>query len=81
MLAPKDLSPEARVARASVLIRSNNHLHSASTHQIRAFLSDLKTRPQRQRELLCRLLRRAAVDASTKDSVVDPTVAHHTTAP
>ena len=49
---------------------------NASTAEVRAYLSELKTLPRSQRRLLCRLLRRAAANAPGKVSVVrlaDPT--------
>jgi len=79
MSATKDQSPEMKSATGGSLPKNPPRYYT--TAEIRAFLSDWKTRPQRQRELLCRLLRRAAVFASTKDSAIDPAVTHHTTAP
>jgi len=79
MSATKDQRPERKSATGDSLPK--DPLCGYSTVEIRAFLSDWKTRPQRQRELLCRMLRRAAVYASNKDSAVDPAVTHHTTAP
>jgi hypothetical protein len=49
---------------------------NASTAEVRAYLSELKTLPRSQRRLLCELLRRAAANAPGKVSVVrlaDPT--------
>lgn len=53
-------------------------LRLASTKEVRALLSDLSLRPLSQREFLCRLLKRAAVHAATKDSDVDPADTHPT---
>jgi hypothetical protein len=50
----------------------------ASTADIRALLSDLKTLPQGHRRLLCKLLRRAAAHAPRKVSVVRPADSHPT---
>ena len=41
-----------------------------SIAEIRAFLSSLKVLPSAEREFLCRLLKRAAAQASTTDSAV-----------
>jgi hypothetical protein len=41
-----------------------------STADIRAFLTGLKMRPWTEREFLCRLLKRAAAQASTTGSAV-----------
>lgn len=49
-----------------------------STKEVRALLSDLSLRPLSQREFLCRLLKRAAVHAATKDSAVYPADTHPT---
>jgi hypothetical protein len=52
------------------------YLRNASTADIRAFLSELKTLPHNHRRLLCKLLKRAAANAPGKVSVVrlaDPT--------
>jgi hypothetical protein len=49
---------------------------NASTAEVRAYLSELRTLPRSHRRLLCRLLRRAAANAPGKVSVVrlaDPT--------
>jgi len=81
MSAPKDQRIETKPAAGGSAKKTNKHTRYNSTAEIRAFLSDLKTRPQKQREMLCRMLRRAAAYASTKDSAVNPAVTHHTTAP
>jgi len=52
-----------------------------STADARAMLSDLSLRPLSQREFLCRLLKRAAAQAATKDSVVGPVESHHEPTP
>ena len=44
-------------------------------------LSDLSLRPFSQREFLCRLLKRTAAQAATKDSVVGPVESHHEPTP
>jgi hypothetical protein len=62
-------------------VQFKRSLRYASTADIRAFLCDLKMRPQTQRRLLCRLLRRAAAHASTTNSVVHPVEAHHKPTP
>lgn len=52
------------------------HFRHASTADVRAFLSELKTLPHSQRSLLCKLLRRAAMNTPGKVSAVhlaDPT--------
>lgn len=52
------------------------YLRNASTAEIRALLSELKTLPHSHRRLLCKLLKRAAANAPGKVSVVplaDPT--------
>ena len=46
------------------------HLRNASTAEIRAFLSELRTLPHSHRRLLCKLLKRAAPSAPGKVSVV-----------
>ena len=56
-------------------------LSKASTADIRAFLSELKTLPHSQRKLLCKLLKRAAATAPRKVSVVRPAVSHQTKKP
>lgn len=53
-------------------------LRVASTKEVRALLSDLSLRPLSQREFFCRLLKRAAVHAASKDSAVDTAESHHT---
>ena len=53
-------------------------LHNASTADIRAFLSELRTLPHSQRRLLCKLLRRAAAQTPGKVSVVQPADPHPT---
>ena len=50
----------------------------ASTADIRALLSELKTLPDNQRKLLCKLLKRAAATAPRKVSVVRLAVSHQT---
>ena len=81
MSAPNDPSPETPVATGGNLNEGTKPLRYSSTAEIRAFLSNLKMRPHSQRKVLCRMLRRAAVYASSKDSAVNPAVSHHTTAP
>ena len=57
------------------------NLQNASTADIRAFLSELKTLPHSHRKLLCKLLKRAAATAPRKVSVVRPADAHPTMKP
>jgi hypothetical protein len=52
------------------------NLRKASTADVRAFLSELKTLPHSHRRLLCKLLRRAAANAPGKVSVVHPADPH-----
>ena len=52
------------------------NFRKATTAEVRAFLSDLKTLPHSHRRLLCRLLRRAAAQATGKVSVVHPADPH-----
>ena len=62
-----------QIKRSCALARID--FRNASTAEVRAFLSELKTLPHSQRRLLCKLLRRAAI-APGKVSVVhlaDPT--------
>ena len=56
-------------------------LRKASTADIRAFLSELKTLPRSQRKLLCKLLKRAAATAPRKVSVVRLADPHQTMKP
>ena len=81
MSATKHAREETKPATGGSSQKRKNAPGYSSTTEIRAFLRDWKTRPQKQRELLCRMLRRAALYASTKDSAVSPAVTHHTTAP
>ncbi len=63
-----------QVSKSSALARID--FRNASTGEVRAFLSELKTLPRSHRKLLCKLLRRAAANAPGKVSVVrlaDPT--------
>ena len=53
-------------------------LSFASTDEVRALLSDLNTRSPSEREFFYKLLKRAATQAISKDSVVDPADTHHT---
>lgn len=57
------------------------NLRYVSTADIRTFLCDLKMRPQSHRRILCRMLRRAAAQASTTDSAIHPVEAHHNPTP
>ena len=66
------INPQIKKSGALARIDFRN----ASTAEVRAFLSELKTLPHSQRRLLCRLLRRAAAIAPGKVSAVhlaDPT--------
>ena len=65
--------------RTGGLARIN--FRKASTADIRALLSDLKTLPQGHRRLLCKLLRRAAATVPPKVSVVRPSDPHPTLQP
>ena len=56
-------------------------LRKASTADIRAFLSELKTLPHSHRKLLCKMLRRAAAHAPRKVSVVRLADPHQTMKP
>jgi len=78
MYGPNDSRADSKIARNSCAVETRKRLRTASTSDIRAFLCDLKMRPQSQRRLLCRLLRRAAAQARTTDSAVDPVEAHPT---
>jgi hypothetical protein len=53
-------------------------LSFASTDEVRALLRDLSTRSPSQREFFYRLLKRAAAQAISTDSVVDPADPHQT---
>ena len=55
-------------ARSGALARIN--LSQASTADVRAFLSELKTLPHSHRRVLCKLLRRAAAQGTGKVSAV-----------
>jgi len=57
-------------ALQDTLCQKSEHNHKPSTAEIRAFLSSLKMRPWTEREFMCRLLKRAAAQASTTDSAV-----------
>lgn len=61
--------------------KTRKRLRHSSTADVRAMLSDLSARPPSQREYLCKLLKRAATRASTKDFVVQPADTHHKTTP
>ena len=73
--------PMAAQAKTDPQVSSSGALarldfRNASTADVRAYLSELRTLPRSQRRLLCRLLRRAAANAPGKVSVVrlvDPT--------
>lgn len=65
---------DSQMPRSGALARID--FRNASTAEVRAYLSELKTLPRSHRKLLCRLLRRAAANAPGKVSVVhlaDPT--------
>ena len=57
-----------QISRSGALARID--FRNASTAEVRAFLSELKTLPRSHRKLLCKLLRRAAANAPGKVSVV-----------
>jgi hypothetical protein len=67
---------QKQISRSGVLARIN--FRKASTADIRAFLSELKTLPHSHRRLLCKLLRRAAAHAPRKVSVVRLADPHQT---
>jgi len=81
MLARKDQTSETTVALRGGFSKRNRTYRYRPTTEIRALLCDLKVRPHDQRQVLCRLLRRAAPYASSKDFAANPAVTHHTTAP
>ena len=63
-----------KISRNGALARID--FRNASTAEVRAYLSELKTLPRSHRRLLCKLLRRAAANAPGKVSVArlaDPT--------
>ena len=65
---------DPQISRSGALARID--FRNASTAEVRAYLSELKTLPRSHRRLLCKLLRRAAMNAPGKVSVVplaDPT--------
>jgi len=59
---------DPQISRSGALARID--FRNASTAEVRAYLSELRTLPRSQRRLLCRLLRRAAASAPGKVSVV-----------
>ena len=81
MYGPNDSRTDNTTVRVRCAVETGKCLRGATTADIRAFLCDLKMRPQSQRRLLCRLLRLAAAHASTTDSAVHPVEAHHTPTP
>ncbi|HUL34250.1 MAG TPA: hypothetical protein VL128_10235 [Candidatus Eisenbacteria bacterium] len=60
-------------------VPETNNARFATSAEVRAALTQLTLRPHGQRMVLCRLLRRAAAQASATISVVHPAVSHHTT--
>ncbi len=81
MYGSNDSRNDNKMVRVHCAVETTTSLRSASTADIRASLCDLKMRPESQRRLLCRLLRRAAAQASTTDSAVHPVEAHHISTP
>ena len=73
---PGPIPPQSRIRTQRNGALAKIHFSHASTADVRAFLSELKTLPHSQRSLLCKLLRRAAMNAPGKVSAVhlaDPT--------
>ena len=71
---PAQSRTNPQIKRNGALARID--FRNASTAEVRAFLSELKTLPRSHRRLLCRLLRRAAAVTPGKVSAVhlaDPT--------
>ena len=56
------------IPKSGALARIN--FRQASTAEVRAFLSELKTLPHSHRRVLCKLLRRAAAQGTGKISAV-----------
>jgi hypothetical protein len=81
MYGATETSSFSEATPASYSTEFKRNLRHASTSDIRAFLCDLKMRPQTQRRLLCRMLRRAAAQASTTDSAVHLVESHHKPTP
>ena len=66
-------------SKRQVIEREDNKcLSFASTDEVRALLTDLSTRTPSQREFFYKLLKRAAAQATSTDSVVDPADTHPT---
>jgi hypothetical protein len=65
---------QSKFPNSGALARIN--FRKASTAEVRAYLSELKTLPCTQRRLLCRLLKRAAALGTPKVSVVPLADAH-----
>jgi len=81
MFGPNETHEFSEATSAGDSAACKRNLRYASTADIRAFLCDLKMRPQSQRRILCRMLRRAAAYASTTVSVVHPVGTHHLPTP
>lgn len=81
MYGPIEVQSRNRPSIPKTRKTSKRDLRKASTTDIRAFLSELKTLPRSQRKLLCKLLKRAAATAPRKVSVVRPADPHLTMMP
>jgi hypothetical protein len=78
MYPPNQVQPTIKPAVPRAGGAAKRNLRDAKTSDIRAFLNELKTLPDYQRKLLCKLLKRAAATAPRKVSVVRPAVSHQT---
>jgi hypothetical protein len=78
MYPPNLVQPTIRPTGPRAGGAAKKNLRNAKKSDIRAFLSELKTLPDNQRKLLCKLLKRAAATAPRKVSVVRPAVSHQT---
>lgn len=81
MQVTDELQSKSNQADKPETVETPKRLRHSSTADVRAMLSDLSARPLGQREFLCKLLRRAATKASTKNFVVQPAETHHKTTP
>jgi hypothetical protein len=70
MYAANSATNSERPARHSDWCQNSGPATGPSKRDIRTFLIDLRMRPATEREFLCRLLKRAAQQASTTDSAV-----------
>jgi hypothetical protein len=78
MVSTDESPSEKNPASINQAKQTRKNLRHASTADVRALLSDLRKRPLSQREFLRRLLKRAADQAATTDSAVQPAETHHT---